>query len=683
MSFADNSTINPQPKRTWSRRRNTPGTAPVICTICGKSFARKDVLTRHVRLKHQDPQAHRTSYPRKRTSCLRCALYKVKCVGTPTCARCDKHGVFCQFDFSAKRPRRALASSDQSLADEVQEDANTSTTQTQSAEWTALPSYPPDVPHDQEPAQREGTCSENFRRDEDRLQATPFQLDLSPEHASLQLCEAADSSSHRNHDIGLDKLDMTMPVWENDGTWNDHSTMMNETLTAPSPCSGFTMFWDNLCAEGLLQDTVALGRGGATRGRHGEIPALQYLEAANQEGIFESDPGNGLNSPSMAVPAPPLLQGRMISTTSTRQDDEPISAGTDSAVSQGVSEDSDSNSSCSLPWRTQSTTIADMYDRLKPPSGLTLFRDIPRISHSEAACYWTLYFTHFHPRFPILHCGTLSVVTCTPLLLGAITAIGAGFSSQATAREYSVTTVGTLCALLSRTNSHLPESIQQEGFVRLVIRCLVYFHIIESDMHALLDFAIAAQASLVRDARKSMLFTLDDEADPGHMSCRPSRSPSREQDGQSPKDLEKWYTWVYHEQRKRLVCAVIVVHCRSCLMTGVQPVITDEEFDIYQPCTEKLWEALDPQSWRASFPWTQKPPRNPPLRGALIQSLDDEQRFKNIPFLGRLIADYLLRLIDVGLIPPRLLSDCSARVLSNRRLLLVQQALKEDAVAMG
>ena len=112
-------------------------------------------------------------------------------------------------------------------------------------------------------------------------------------------------------------------------------------------------------------------------------------------------------------------------------------------------------------------------------------------------------------------------------------------------------------------------------------------------------------------------------------------------------------------------------------MMGTQPSITDEEFDIYQPCAEDLWEASDPQSWRAAFPWTQKPPRNPPLRGALSQSLEDARKFKKIPFLGKLIADYLLRLIDACLIPPRLLGDRPARVLSNRRLLLVQRALKD------
>ena len=94
--------------------------------------------------------------------------------------------------------------------------------------------------------------------------------------------------------------------------------------------------------------------------------------------------------------------------------------------------------------------------------------------------------------------------------------------------------------------------------MRLVVRCLIYFHIMESDMQAPLDFVIAAQAPLIRDTRKSMLFSLDDESDGGIMSHHFGSSPTSEETGESPRGLRQWYTWVYHEQRKRLVCAVIV-----------------------------------------------------------------------------------------------------------------------------
>lgn len=119
-------------------------------------------------------------------------------------------------------------------------------------------------------------------------------------------------------------------------------------------------------------------------------------------------------------------------------------------------------------------------------------------------------------------------------------------------------------------------------------------------------------------------------------------------------------------------------------MTGMAPSITDEELDIYEPCTEALWEASSSRAWRASFPWTQKPPRNPPLRGALSQALADERKFSKIPLLGRLIAEDLLRLVDAGLGSPRLLGDCSARVLLSRRLSLAQRkrTLRDDVAAV-
>lgn len=96
--------------------------------------------------------------------------------------------------------------------------------------------------------------------------------------------------------------------------------------------------------------------------------------------------------------------------------------------------------------------------------------------------------------------------------------------------------------------------------MHLLVRCLIYFHILESDMHVPLDFVIAAQASLIRDARKATLFSLDDQSERVCMSLQLGGSPSSdgEQGEETPLDREQWSTWVYHEHRKRLVCAAIV-----------------------------------------------------------------------------------------------------------------------------
>lgn len=75
----------------------------------------------------------------------------------------------------------------------------------------------------------------------------------------------------------------------------------------------------------------------------------------------------------------------------------------------------------------------------------------------------------FPQSFPILHGDTLSIDTCPPRLLGAITSIGASFSTDATAQEYSVTTIGTLCTLLSRVSPD--HSSENEEGAPLALPC--------------------------------------------------------------------------------------------------------------------------------------------------------------------------------------------------------------------
>lgn len=163
---------------------------------------------------------------------------------------------------------------------------------------------------------------------------------------------------------------------------------MNEALSAPTPCSGFTALWEGLCAEDLLKtpcpatDLDVAGLPSGSQGVYDKDSTTQHIENATWEAMPRFHEYDATPSPSMGFAAHSPQQRETYKTP--RRAMEGIIG---------------NNSATVLPWRTRLTRVADMYDELKLPSapGRSMFREMPRISAADAACYWKLYFTHFHP----------------------------------------------------------------------------------------------------------------------------------------------------------------------------------------------------------------------------------------------------------------------------------------------
>lgn len=110
--------------------------------------------------------------------------YKVKCVGTPICARCEKHGVFCQFDFSARPSLRSPASSQHSATDGIQDPTNDISTLVLDLQSTEQVSEVPEIP----------TSSKTTWVDDGRFQATQIQRELSQQPTNWQI-QSGDTQS--------------------------------------------------------------------------------------------------------------------------------------------------------------------------------------------------------------------------------------------------------------------------------------------------------------------------------------------------------------------------------------------------------------------------------------------------------------------------------------------------------
>lgn len=63
-------------------------------------------------------------------------------------------------------------------------------------------------------------------------------------------------------------------------------------------------------------------------------------------------------------------------------------------------------------------------------------------------CYWK----HFHPLFPIVHRPTFFAVKPTPLMSGAMVAIGSQYDTRPNAKEYSLTLLEACLKLLAKVN---------------------------------------------------------------------------------------------------------------------------------------------------------------------------------------------------------------------------------------
>ncbi|GES62482.1 transcription factor with C2H2 and Zn(2)-Cys(6) DNA binding domain [Aspergillus terreus] len=71
------------------------GTSMSVCSLCDRTFTRKDTLNRHIRQDHQEAQVQPTRAPQ---ACRECRIAKVRCRGGQPCRHCQEKQHACIFD---------------------------------------------------------------------------------------------------------------------------------------------------------------------------------------------------------------------------------------------------------------------------------------------------------------------------------------------------------------------------------------------------------------------------------------------------------------------------------------------------------------------------------------------------------------------------------------------------------
>lgn len=220
--------------------------------------------------------------------------------------------------------------------------------------------------------------------------------------------------------------------------------------------------------------------------------------------------------------------------------------------------------------------------------------------------------------------------------------------------------------------------------MHLLVSCMAYYHIVRTESSSLIDFAIGAQTSVLREARRMALHSLVPDMEDMTTSLLPPVSHETHSKGDGPFSIDfysqenfdlQWYSWILREHQKRLAWAVVVslsvqihacltdailfskaIECRCSLLTDSSPSLKYAELDdLYLPCDETLWEATDSTSWRSLFPWTHRPPRNAPFLGFLRQG---EAKFiaEKLPLVSKLVTHDLITLVKTKLLAQNLLS---------------------------
>lgn len=239
------------------------------------------------------------------------------------------------------------------------------------------------------------------------------------------------------------------------------------------------------------------------------------------------------------------------------------------------------------------------------PAQSNCFLEVPVVSHAQIYRFWEVYFDQFHQvsliyylplhprlicfyqRFPIIHRPSTRIEKCHPLLISAITAIGASFSSDPQDTEYYVCVLARLCTIFSHVSfptdllfkaagmtmqqpnpSLEPECGYGDPLRLLICQCLIYFFILTADAHACRPWAMAGQSTMVARARRLSVFRdqhacygNDNMSSPSNIStvdCSLSAHELLDQDDSDEAIHKQWPHWIEKESQQRLGWAIVV-----------------------------------------------------------------------------------------------------------------------------
>lgn len=206
------------------------------------------------------------------------------------------------------------------------------------------------------------------------------------------------------------------------------------------------------------------------------------------------------------------------------------------------------------------------------------------------------YWQHFHPLFPIIHRPTFFATKPSPLMAGAMVAIGSQYDTRPNSKEYSLSLLEASLKLLAKRSPITSRSRVADIQTVFLLEILSKFRSRKADVQISHRFR-SLYGSFIQDRHWVHVNPL------AVLNTLPAQFPP-----EALKSAQNF--WVEHEARRRVLQAAFILDIQQSALFGQPPVLLQPSsapsntwqsnsrmMDIPFPCTSELWESNNPGEW--------------------------------------------------------------------------------------
>ncbi|KAL5590251.1 hypothetical protein FOBRF1_013808 [Fusarium oxysporum] len=199
-----------------------------------------------------------------------------------------------------------------------------------------------------------------------------------------------------------------------------------------------------------------------------------------------------------------------------------------------------------------------------------------------------LFFVNFRPPISFIHQPTFNPASVPEVLLLAIVAIGARFSSMKGAMVFANSIAELTRRMLLVMSEQDPSLTYSEHC--LTAQLLQAIHGRASGHRRLYAHSRDLRSALVRHAGQAGLF-------------QETKQPQGPSDNRSASTESRWMDWVPAERQRRLGWAIYELDATVSILHNERPIFSIGNMGLYLPDEDVRWEAPTAYSWAALHPW--------------------------------------------------------------------------------
>ncbi|KAK2785268.1 zf-C2H2 Zinc finger, C2H2 type [Emmonsiellopsis sp. PD_33] len=236
------------------------------------------------------------------------------------------------------------------------------------------------------------------------------------------------------------------------------------------------------------------------------------------------------------------------------------------------------------PWSTVKDRLQDALRSL-PPDVLHSSFFYP----TNLAAFFDLYFTHYHPHFPIFHIPTLSPAEAPPLLIAAIVTLGSTLTPDENHYRIATRIHDALRWLVFATGTFEPPAPLWSLQTLLIIQARE--KMFSTRKHH--EMAHIFHGAIITLMKRGTAYTTPQT---------PPEQPRTELE-------QRWRRWVTNEASKRTAFFAFIMDAQHAFMFGHSCTLAPHEVQLPLPCSDLLWEQSTALNWERARQETPDSPR--------------------------------------------------------------------------